>query len=157
MSDFADRPIPRPVFAAAAGLVGATLLLTAAVALGLLERPQTPSAARAEAGIAEVAARSLVFVDRADGALVVSEPGRAEPIAVIASGSNQGFVRGVVRSMSRERRMHDVAASAPYRLVLWADGRLTLADPATGRTVELDSFGSANGAAFRAFLPEARP
>ncbi|WP_448585234.1 photosynthetic complex assembly protein PuhC [Thermaurantiacus sp.] len=155
MSDFTARPIPKPVLLAVAAFVGLTLLLTSAVALGLLERPKPAVVERAEAGVARVAARSLVFADRADGALVVRDPAVAEPVAVIEPNSNQGFVRGVMRSMARERRLRGASQVAPYELALWADGRLTLLDPLTGRTVELDSFGATNRAAFRAFLAEA--
>lgn len=152
MSGHMERPIPKPVLIGVGLMVGVTFLLTGSVALGLMDRPKPASLVRAEQGVAEVAGRTLVFTDRADGALVISEPGGAGVVEVLEPGSNQGFIRGVIRSMSRERRMRGVGPEEPYRLILWADGRLSLLDEATGRTVELDSFGADNRAAFRALL-----
>lgn len=156
MSSHVDPRIPKPVMWAIGAVVGVTFLLTGSVAVGLMDRPKPASAVRAEQGVARVAERTLVFADREDGALVIAEPGRTDAVEVLEPGSNEGFIRGVMRSMSRERRMRGVGPEEPYRLILWADGRLSLLDEATGRTVELDSFGADNRAAFRALLP-ARP
>jgi putative photosynthetic complex assembly protein len=155
MSGHAERPIPKPVVAGVGLLVGATFLSTGSVALGLMDRPTPPSVVRAEQGVQQVAVRTLVFTDREDGALVISEPGAPQAVEVLQPGSSEGFIRGVIRSMSRERRMRGVGPEAPYQLILWADGRLSLLDEATGRAVELDSFGADNRATFRALLPDA--
>jgi putative photosynthetic complex assembly protein len=45
----------------------------------------------------------------------------------------------------------------PFRLALHADGRLTLEDPATSRTIELQAFGPANSGAFARLLPANAP
>jgi putative photosynthetic complex assembly protein len=153
MSGHAERPIPKPVVAGIGAIVAATFALTGSVALGLLSRPRPASEVRAEQGVAVLAQRTLVFTDRADGALVVSEPGLETPVSVVAPNSNQGFIRGVVRSMSRERHMRGVGPETPYLLQLWADGRLSMRDLGTGRTVELDSFGPDNRETFRRLLP----
>ncbi len=157
MSAHADRPIPKPVLWGIGAMIAVTFALTGGVALGLLERPKPASEVRAAAGIAVVAERTLVFRDMPDGSLGIFDGGTAStPFASVAAGSNQGFIRGVIRSMSRERRMKGVSPDAPYQLKLWADGRLSLEDVATGRTVELDSFGRDNRTAFWRLLPGAQ-
>lgn len=156
MSAHVERPIPKPVLWGIAAMVAVTFALTGGVALGILDRPKPASQVRAEAGVAVVAERMLVFRDMPDGSLGIFEGGASTtPFASVAAGSNEGFVRGVIRSMSRERRMKGVGAEAPYHLKLWADGRLSLEDAATGRTVELDSFGADNRRAFWRLLPGA--
>ncbi|MCS6987808.1 MAG: photosynthetic complex assembly protein PuhC [Sphingomonadaceae bacterium] len=148
-----EPPVPKRALMAIGALVLATFALTGSVALGLLDRPKPASVQRVEQGIPVVAARRLVFLDRPDGALVIAEPGAPGVVQVIAPGTHQGFVRGVIRSMARERRLRELGPELPYRLMLWGDGRLSLLDEATGRVVELDSFGRDNRAAFRALLP----
>ncbi len=156
MSAHVERPIPKPVLWGIAAMVAVTFALTGSVALGLMERPQPASKVRAAAGVPVVAERTLVFRDLPDGSLGIFDGKAAQaPFASVAAGSNEGFVRGVIRSMSRERRMKHVGPEAPYQLRLWADGRLSLEDLATGRTVELDSFGADNRRAFWRLLPGA--
>jgi hypothetical protein len=45
----------------------------------------------------------------------------------------QGFLRGALRALVRERRQHGLGDEQPFRLLAHPDGRLTLEDPATGR------------------------
>ena len=66
-----------------------------------------------------------------------------------------GFIRGVMRGLARERRMHGHGAQAPFRLTRYVDDQLSLVDMATGRIIELNGFGHTNVAAFNRLL-EAR-
>lgn len=145
--------VPRPALILAGALVATTLALTALVQTGVLNREAVPSAERASAGVAAVEIRHLTFEDRADGAVVVKDADSAETLAVLL-GENDGggFVRGVMRGMARERKMRGVGHEAPFELALWQNGSLSLLDPATGRSVELGSFGPDNRAAFTKFL-----
>lgn len=102
-----------------------------------------------------VAERLLRFVDREDGGVTVVDAATAAPIVEILPASG-GFIRGSLRALVRERRAHGIGAEAPFRLVRWADGRLTLDDPATRVHLELDGFGSTNVAAYAALLDAAR-
>ncbi len=63
-----------------------------------------------------------------------------------------GFVAGVHRSVARERMLSKIEGNPPVRLVRFADGRLTLDDPATGWRVELIGFGATNRDAFAGLL-----
>ncbi|MFQ3594934.1 MAG: photosynthetic complex assembly protein PuhC [Sphingomonadaceae bacterium] len=155
MSAHAERPIPKPVLWAIFAVVALTFALTGATAVGLLDRPKTAQQARIEAAVPVVSERILVFRDQSNGTLAIYEGQAPEPFATIAGGSNEGFVRGVIRSMGRERRMKGVGPEAPYHLRLWSDGRLSLEDLGTGRTVELDSFGADNRLSFLKLLPAA--
>jgi putative photosynthetic complex assembly protein len=102
---------------------------------------------------------ALTFTDRADGAIVVSgAPVRsgvvaspAHEIAALAPGTN-GFVRGTLRGLVRERRRAGFDEAMPFELTRWSNGTLSLSDPTTGRRVDLDSFGPSNSGVFAGFL-----
>jgi putative photosynthetic complex assembly protein len=81
---------------------------------------------------------------------------RSGDIVAMFGQEGSGFIRGVMRGMARERRMHKLDASRPFRLTLYADTQLALTDMATGRVVELSGFGATNRAAFARLL-ENRP
>jgi putative photosynthetic complex assembly protein len=98
-----------------------------------------------------VATRTLTFLDREDGGVSVVEPTTGRSVAALPPGDG-GFVRGILRALVRERRMNDVGSAPPFTLTRWADGRLTLDDSATGRRLELTSFGPANEAVFDSLL-----
>ena len=95
-------------------------------------------------------ARDLLFEDRDDGAVTVRDAAGAF-VAVLPPGTN-GFVRGALRGLARERRREEAGASAPFHLSEYADGRVILEDPATGRLVDLRAFGATNAAAFARLL-----
>lgn len=95
-------------------------------------------------------AGDLLFADRDDGAVVVTAPGGGL-VAVLPPGTN-GFVRGALRGLARERRREDAAMSAPFHVTEYVDGRVTLQDPATGRWVDLRAFGATNAEAFARLL-----
>jgi putative photosynthetic complex assembly protein len=62
-------------------------------------------------------------------------------------------MRGTLRGLARDRRMRDLGPEAPFRLVSWTDGRLTLDDTATGRRLDLLAFGQTQAEAFARLLP----
>jgi putative photosynthetic complex assembly protein len=97
-----------------------------------------------------VAVRSLIFSDRADGGVDVTDASTGVPVAEIQGEA--GFLRGALRALARERRMRSMGGEAPLELLARADGRLTLADPATGRRIDLESFGPANAGVFSRLL-----
>jgi len=100
---------------------------------------------------AMVAQLDLRFVDRADGGVGVLNAADGSTVTVIAPGQDN-FVRATMRGLARQRAREDVGAELPFRLTAWADGRLTLQDPGTGRAVELESFGATNEANFARML-----
>lgn len=152
MSGHDDIHFPKGAGWGAAALIGFILLATASVRLGWLPQVADPAVARAEADARPIAARDLHFRDRADGAVVVTDLAGAV-VAVIDPISEQGFVRGLMRGLARERRLHEAPTTTPFRLQSWSNNSLTLTDLATGREIELGSFGPTNRAAFAVMLP----
>ena len=94
--------------------------------------------------------RSLVFQDQKDGGVRVEDGVTGETLTVLHG--EQGFVRGALRALSRERYSRGIGSSAPFDLIARVDGRVTLFDPSTGQRVDLESFGPTNTAEFTRFL-----
>jgi len=139
-----DHPLPKAALWAAAGLIGLSLLLAGTARWSGRGRTELPTAAVVES-------RALRFEDRADGGIEVREAPGGALVALLPPSSN-GFLRGVLRSLVRERRQELLGSAAPFRLTRWSDGRLSLEDPATGRTVALEVFGPSNAVVFARFL-----
>jgi putative photosynthetic complex assembly protein len=97
-----------------------------------------------------IAERDLRFEDRADGAVIIVNAATNKPVEVM-TGQN-GFLRGTLRGFARTRRMDGIGEAAPFQLTSWSDGRLILSDPATGRQVDLEAFGTLNEAVFGRLL-----
>jgi putative photosynthetic complex assembly protein len=147
--------LPRGTLMLAGALVLFAFGATAIVRIAHIPPAASPAALRAEAGTAAVASRRLRFIDRADGAVVIQDIGKGGIASVIEPGQQTGFIRGVMRGLARERRMHGIGDQPPFTLTLWRDGQLSLTDSATGRSIEMTAFGSSNRAAFAALLPGA--
>jgi putative photosynthetic complex assembly protein len=94
--------------------------------------------------------RSLVFQDQKDGGVRVEDGVTGETLTVLHG--EQGFVRGALRALSRERYSRGIGSSAPFDVIARVDGRVTLFDPSTGQRVDLESFGPTNTAEFTRFL-----
>jgi putative photosynthetic complex assembly protein len=92
--------------------------------------------------------RALRFEDTANGAVAVVNPQNGTEVARFEG--EQGFVRGVLRAMARERKRRNVDHHLPLLLQGHADGSLTLFDEATGERIHLESFGATQRAAFAA-------
>ena len=99
---------------------------------------------------APTAQRSLVLLDSQDGGVRVEDGATGQMLTVLHG--EQGFVRGALRALSRERYARGIGSSQPFDLIARVDGRLTLLDPATGQTVDLESFGPTNAGQFGQFL-----
>ncbi len=149
MSDpFVDHGVPRVPLLGAFALVLATL---AAVALLRVFGYGPPAQPPAEV----IAARELRFADRPAGGVAVYDARSGALIDDLATGGD-GFVRGTLRGLARERRSHGIGAEPPVRITAHADGRLMLEDMATGRQIDLGAFGPTNAAAFARFLDKRR-
>ena len=151
MSQVVGEKFPRGALIAAAALIGFSLIATGVARLTGFSTGRTPVAE-------QVASRDLVFRDNpAGGVWVLSAPkdgAEAEMLTLVVPGEG-GFIRGVMRSMARERRMYHVGEEPAFRLTRWADTRLSLTDLATGRNVELTAFGPTNTEAFGKLLDKA--
>jgi putative photosynthetic complex assembly protein len=131
---------PRAPLFALGAMVIASVVTVAAVRL-------TGVGAVHEADAAPVATREFRFEDRPDGSIVVLDAAGTRVVDTVAPGTN-GFLRGTMRGLARERMRQGVSPALPFTMIGRADGKLTLLDPGTGRRVDLGSFGPTNAAVF---------
>lgn len=137
-------------------LIGMALLVLATIGVAGLAR-QTGIGATGIPDSPTIAQVDLRFEDRDDGSVVIRD-GAGALLATLPV-SQDGFIRGAMRSLTRQRGMVGIGQDQPFRLERRENGRLSLSDPATGGRIELDAFGPSNSAAFARFLParERRP
>ena len=94
--------------------------------------------------------KKLRFEDRSDGSIAVFDYQTGKQIDSIVGEA--GFVRGALRTLAQERKRRDIDSKPPFELIARQDGRLTLIDPSTGRTIDLESFGAINANNFARLL-----
>ncbi len=132
------------VVAALAALVIASLAVTLIARLTDYDASAVPASPVLES-------RLLGFRDLPGGVVQVYDWEDGRVLRTIGSGEGS-FLRGVVRSLVRQRRGLDSAASTAFALRRHADGRLVLADSATGETIDLVAFGPTNLQVFATLL-----
>lgn len=93
---------------------------------------------------------ALVTVDdTADGGIVIrSDKGVAE----LGPDAN-GFVRGVLRALARQRSVAKIGPEHAFVLAHTRDGNFVISDPMTGTQIDLRAFGKDNTLAFAALMP----
>ncbi|HET7773615.1 MAG TPA: photosynthetic complex assembly protein PuhC [Burkholderiaceae bacterium] len=126
-----DIVVPRGPLIAIGLLLVLSVLSVAAVRLSGLEIRETDAPA--------VKTRALRFEDRPDGAVAVLDA--RSGLVIDQLYGEQGFVRGVMRGLARERKRRGVDSGPAFELVARDNGRLTLLDPSTGQRIDLESFG----------------
>lgn len=137
-------PFPRDTLIIAGTVVLLSIMIAAA--------GQITGAAESAPTAAPVATRDLVFRDRPDGSVAVFDAtNTSAPIDIVAPETN-GFLRATMRGLARQRLRQDADREVPFHLTEWADGRLTLEDPTTGRRVEMEAFGITNEEVFAGLL-----
>lgn len=94
--------------------------------------------------------KQLRFEDRTDGSIAVVDYQTKQQVDVITGEA--GFVRGALRTLAQERKRREIGSEPPFELIAREDGRLTLADPSTGRMIDLESFGVINSQHFARLL-----
>jgi putative photosynthetic complex assembly protein len=104
-----------------------------------------------EATSAVLAERQLTFTDAKDGGIFVEDAQTHAVAAHLPPGSN-GFIRGALRALTRERALAGIGRELPFRLVRYTDGRLVLLDPATTQHITITSFGPTQIEAFDQLL-----
>lgn len=138
------EPFPRSILALAGGAIVLSIVTAAAGRL--------TGAANSAPTSQLVVARELLFRDEPNGSVGVFDAANvSRPIDVIQPETN-GFLRATMRGLARQRLREDANKEIPFRLTGWADGRLTLEDPTTGRRVEMEAFGISNEKVFAKLL-----
>ncbi|WP_119169132.1 photosynthetic complex assembly protein PuhC [Algihabitans albus] len=127
------KPFPKGMLWAAAALISfsiAIALIGRMTDFGTVRNPEASPRA----------AYDLIFADRVDGSVSIASAETGQPVIALDPGTN-GFARGVMRGLARDRKLERIGRDVPFRLTSWSDGRLTLEDLATGREVEVNAFG----------------
>lgn len=107
---------------------------------------------------ASIGERLLRFEDRAGGGVAVIDGATGQLLTTMTG--EQGFLRGAIRALARDRNARKIGAEQPFKLIARTDGRLTLFDPVSGQRVDLESFGPSNAGVFAPFLtmqPQGNP
>jgi len=139
-----ERPFPRGALIAAGAMIALSITAATVARYGHIGTLQPQPAAA-------MTARSVHFLDRNDGAVVVTDAANGHEVAVLAPGTN-GFIRGVMRGLARGRRLAGVGDEPPFQIIQRVDGRLDLVDPSTGRDIALEAFGHTQVEAFAVLL-----
>lgn len=145
----APQGLPRPVLLAAGALILIALIGVTTVRFTGVGAVQVPDAAA-------VTVKEFLFEDRSDGSIAILDARNRVQVASVAPESN-GFLRGTMRGLARERKRQGVGADVAFQLVGRADGRLTLIDPGTKRRVDLESFGPTNAEVFAKLMTGSSP
>ena len=139
-----QRAIPR------GALIGIGLMLAGTIALAGITHATNAQHVTMPPTHA-VATIDLAFQDLPGGGIAVTEAGTARAVETIAPETGH-FLRGIIRALVFGHRRAGEQGQTAFRLTRWADGRLSIADPVTRESFELEAFGSTNVAVFARFL-----
>ena len=126
---------------AAVGLAWALISVNSQGHQGPPQKPDVPIVARA----------SLTVIDGEGGAVGIQHLESMEPLATYAAGEGS-FVRGVMRTLVRERVSRSIESEPIFVLELTAAGGLILLDELTGYWIAIEAFGPDNYREFRALF-----
>ena len=101
-----------------------------------------------------VTSADLLFVDGDRGRIDVLDARTRATLAVYESGEGS-FLRGILRSLVRERRVRDLDPGGAFNLALLDNGSLVISDPETGYWMALEAFGIDNRRLFAELLEQA--
>ncbi len=107
--------------------------------------------ARSPAAPPAIAKAELSFTDLADGGVSVRSASSGQVVATIPA-RDDGFLRMTLRLLAAARLRQHIGQEQPFTLTEFAGGRMLLADPATGLSVELEAFGPSNVGEFTHFF-----
>ena len=138
---------PRWALMCAGGVIAFSLISVGLVRLTGNGPDQRPAAAAQE--------RQLRFEDRPDGSIAITDARSGEQVSSVQG--EQGFVRGALRALTRERKARGLGPEQAFQLMVRQDGGLTLFDPATQQRVDLEAFGPTNANNFARLLKEPPP
>jgi putative photosynthetic complex assembly protein len=132
--------VPKAALIAAAVLVVFVITATAMVRLtGVGATRMTPPKV--------IASIDLLFDDGENGSVLVYDASDRRLIETLGPGAG-GFVRVVMRSLARERKLASIGKEPPFQLARHDNGQLTLTDTTTKKQIDLNAFGSSNLDAF---------
>ncbi len=131
-------------------LIGIAVMLTLVLTAVTVSRLNGPAASNYSTARV-VIDRTFRFVDQPDRSVAVFDAQSGQQVATVPPVSGS-FIRGVLRSLVRERKLDAIGSTPPFRLVELADGHVVLSDPATQTEIDLGAFGETNLATFLPLL-----
>ena len=139
LADSPERPIPPAIIVGGGLVMAVSLLAVSSARMGVAPRQAHPASAVAAAYDFRVSAPDAAGFET----VLSARDGRA-----VAPLSDKGddFLPSLVDKLRQERALKGLHGDASFRLVRFADGRVSLQDPVTGRELNLESFGSVNEA-----------
>ena len=96
-----------------------------------------------------VASRELHFYDTPDGKILITDK---NGVNISLVGGDGGFMRAVMRSLTKDRIAMGVGPEQPFKLVANQKGLVSIIDPVTGNKVDVSSFGQTNAEIFTNLL-----
>lgn len=141
--------VPRGALIATGVLILFTVTLVGAFRLaGIAPVAQVPDYENS------IITQELRFEDGDDGSVIIYEVNRDQSDEVIkrVQAGEGGFIRGVLRSLSRARSAKGIGAEHPFVLEQHYNGSLVLEDPQTEQRIDLRAFGPTNIESFRVML-----
>jgi putative photosynthetic complex assembly protein len=149
-----DQPVPRGALLGAAALIGVSLLAVTAARIEKALSPPPPVETVADIEARSVSTHVVQFRALSDGRMEIVALATGRVLETLPAG-DIGFIRGILRALSREHKVNAVNGPPTVRLTQWKDGRLTLDDLATGQRIDLRAFGHDNAKSFSALLAAA--
>lgn len=98
-----------------------------------------------------VAIRDIVIAKQADETVTVIDANTGEMIRRFAAEEG-GFVRGSLPAFNRMREVAGEPVDAPFRLIRWQNGAVSISDTTNGRRIFLNAFGPDHAAQYDSFL-----
>jgi putative photosynthetic complex assembly protein len=141
---------PRPSPLRVSLIPGITAFILASVLLGAT-LARLENFAKAPAAPPALATAALTFSDMADGGVLVRNALNGGVVATIPF-RDDGFLRMTLRLLAAARLRQHIGQDQPFTLTEFSGGRMLLADPATGLSIELEAFGPSNVGEFRHFF-----
>ena len=117
------------------------LLMTALAATGLVQLTGIGASRVMETQVA--ASIDLWFDPQPDGSMLVRHATDGATLEVLAADGG-GFMRGVARSLLRQRQLSNAEKTLPFTLSQREDRRFFIRDTELGSKMELDGFGPTN-------------
>ena len=131
------------LYGAAAVIFTSLALVTTARLTGYMEN--------VDPGGTQAFTRDVIFKTSDNGIIAIEDAATGRPLGEFPVSENR-FVRVVMSSLKFERDGANAADNSPYRIVRWEDGRVSVADPVSGRSIELAAFGRNQVATFENLL-----
>jgi putative photosynthetic complex assembly protein len=148
-------PFPRQLARLAPRLIPGVVIVTLSGVLLFSTLGRLENFTRAPAAPPVIAKAELTFTDLADGGVSVRNAASGQVVATIPA-RDDGFLRMTLRLLAAARLRQHIGQEQPFLLTEYTGGRMRLADPATGLSIELEAFGPSNVGEFTHFFsPEA--